>query len=146
MTNESQTPCPICGEDAELGCVYGPDGWEGLRWRAGEPSVWGNIATSTLGGIDIGENDGFFRGPHVRGIRCEACARIILDCRSGGGEEGPGFEIITQASDLEQAGEWQQALKLYRSVLAEPDYRAYHAYAQNGIQSIEQKMRMSNDE
>lgn len=143
MDRGGPVACPICGEPSESGCIYGPDGWEGLRWRAGEPSVWGNVATSTLGGIDIGENDGFFRGPFVRGIRCKSCMRITLECREG--DDAPGFDLITKASDLEQDGKWDQALKFYRSVLDEPRYRAHHEYARNGIGSIEEKNRMSKD-
>ncbi len=135
--------CPICGEAAESGCVYGPDGrWSGLRWRAGEPSAWGNVVTGTFGGIDIGEID-LFRGTFARGIRCASCRRIVLECSAG--EDGPGFELTSQASDLERDGEWDQALALYRRVLDEPRYQAHHEYARNGIKSIELKKAMKND-
>ncbi|MGV3484135.1 MAG: PF20097 family protein [Planctomycetaceae bacterium] len=143
MKPDGQVACPICGEPAEAGCIYGPDGWSGLRWRPEEPSVWGNVATSTLGGIEIGENDGLFRGPFVRGIRCESCMRITLECRVG--KDGPGVDLIAEASDLEQDGEWDQALKLYRKVLDEPRYRSHHEYARNGIKAIEEKIRMSKN-
>ena len=144
MKDNDAAPCPICGEPSESGCVYGPDGWAGLRWRAGDPSVWGNLATTTFGGTDIGAND-LFRGTYVRGIRCDSCMRIILECSASGGEDGPGLELVTQASNLERDGEWDQALTLYRSVLNEPRYRTQHAYARNGIISIEEKIRMSKE-
>lgn len=134
--------CPICGEAAESGCVYGPDGWVGLRWRAGEPSVWGNVVTSTFGGIDIGEI-GLFHGTLARGIRCASCRRIVLECING--EDGPGIELACKASDLERDGEWDQALALCRRILDEPRYQAHHEYARNAIRSIENKKAMERD-
>jgi hypothetical protein len=129
--------CPICGSIAESGCIYGPDrGWTGLQWRAGEPSVWGNVVTGFAGGISLGEI-GLFRGPYVRGVRCVSCRRIVLEF--SGGEDGPGSELVNQASDLERDGEWDRAIALYRRVLEEPEFRARHEYAKRGIEAIEEK-------
>jgi len=144
-TVDHDVPCPICGNPAESGCVYGPDGWAGLRWRAGAPSIWGNLVTSTFGGIDIGNNDVFFRGAYACGIRCDSCGRIVVECRTGGGEDGPGLELVTQASDLERDGQWDQALALYQRVLDDPRYSAHHAYAQNGVHAIEEQRRTSKN-
>ena len=136
--------CPICGEPAESGCIYGPDGLAGLRWRAGEPSVWGNVVTSAFGGEDIGAV-GIVRGSYVKGIRCRTCSRVILECSPDSSESAAGLDLITQASDFEGDGNWDQALAIYRQVLEEPDYRSHHEYARNGIQSIEEKIRLSKE-
>jgi hypothetical protein len=140
--------CPICNSPAEFGCIYGPDGGQGLSWRPGEPSMWGNIVTGTFfGGTPIGEVD-LCAGTYVRGIRCVSCRRIVIELTGGAltsGEDGPGFELVAQASDLERNGEWEQALALYQRVLAEPSYRAHHEYARNGIKAIEEKKSMMDD-
>jgi hypothetical protein len=129
--------CPVCGSNAEPGCVYGPDcGWSGLRWRAGEPGAWGNVVTGSGGGLAIGEI-GLFRGPYVRGVRCASCRKIVLEC--SGDEDGPGSDLIAQASDLEREGEWDRAMSLYRRVLEEPEFGAHHEYAKKGIEAIERK-------
>jgi hypothetical protein len=129
--------CPICGSIAESGCVYGPDrGWSGLQWRAGEPGAWANVVTGFGGGLALGEI-GLFRGPYVRGIRCASCRRIVLEC--AGDEEGPGNELIEQASDLERDGEWDRAIAMYRRVLGEPQFAAHHEYAKSSIKAIEEK-------
>jgi hypothetical protein len=73
----SPPKCPICGAAAEAGCIYGPDGWTGLRWRPGAPSFWGNVETGLFGGEAIGEW-GLLRGPYIEGIRCEHCKRVVL--------------------------------------------------------------------
>jgi hypothetical protein len=134
--------CPICGSIAESGCIYGPDrGWTGLQWRAGEPSIWGNVVTGFAGGLPLGVI-GVFRGPYVRGVRCVSCRRIVLELSGGelsGGEDGPGSELINQASDLERDGEWDRAIALYRRVLGEPEFVAHHEYARRGIEAIEEK-------
>jgi len=132
--------CPICGAIAESGCIYGPDrGWTGLQWRAGEPSVWGNVATGFGGGMALGEI-ALFCGPYVRGIRCASCRRIVLESSGDdGGEDGPGSELVDQASDLERDGEWDRAIALYRRVLEEPAFGAHHEYARKGIEAIEEK-------
>jgi hypothetical protein len=75
-----QTPsarCPICGGEAEAGCIYGKDSLFGMRWREGEPSLWGNIVTGLLGGDPVGEVD-LLRGTYLKGIRCKHCNRIVL--------------------------------------------------------------------
>lgn len=136
--------CPICGSTAELGCIYSPDqGWTGLRWRAGEPSAWGNLVAGFGGALAIGEI-GLFHGPYVRGIRCESCRRIVLEYSKG--EDGPGGELVARASDLEQVGEWDAAIGLYRQVLAEPRYSAHHEYARKGIEAIELRRSVAGPE
>jgi hypothetical protein len=133
-------PCPICGSNAESGCVYGPDrGWSGLRWRPGEPGAWGNVVTGFGGGLAIGEI-GPFRGPYVRGVRCASCRKIVLECSGDeDDEDGPGSDLIAEASDLEREGEWDRAMSLYRRVLEEPEFGAHHEYAKKGIEAIEGK-------
>ena len=71
--------CPICGEPAEAGCLYGRDsGWIGLRWRTGDPSLIGNFLTGVGGGDAVGEHE-MFSGPFARGVRCDRCRRIVLE-------------------------------------------------------------------
>jgi hypothetical protein len=94
------------------------------------------LATGFGGGMALGEI-GLFRGPYVRGIRCGSCRRIMLEC--SGDEDGPGSELVAQASDLERDGEWDRAIALYRRVLEEPEFRAHHEYAKRGIEAIEEK-------
>jgi hypothetical protein len=78
--SESGAVCPICGELAEAGCLYGRDGsWTGLRWCAGPPSFASNLVAGLRGGEEVGEYK-IFKGPYVRGIRCTRCFRIILEC------------------------------------------------------------------
>jgi hypothetical protein len=75
---EGTIACPLCGSEAEQGCVYGADkGWA-LRWFAGPPSFWSNLATG-IGGGEIVGGWGVGSGPYVAGIRCGRCRRIILD-------------------------------------------------------------------
>jgi len=73
----SSVKCPICGAEAEAGCLYGPGMRAKLIWRAGPPTFWGNLVAG-LFGESVGEW-GLLRGPHVEGVRCKACKRIILE-------------------------------------------------------------------
>jgi hypothetical protein len=77
--SDRDSTCPICGRAAEAGCLYGRDGsWAGLRWCAGPPSFSSNLIAGLRGGEEVGEY-AIFKGPHARGLRCDYCARIILD-------------------------------------------------------------------
>jgi hypothetical protein len=85
MADELTQPrpkCPLCGEPAEAGCLYGRDGgwasFTGLQWRAGEPSIAGNIIAGMRGGEAVGEFKALV-GPFVRGIKCQRCRRIVLE-------------------------------------------------------------------
>lgn len=69
--------CPVCGAEAEAGCIYGPDGWTGLRWRAGPPSALGNLETQLWGGDLVGKW-GLLRGPYIEGLRCKHCKHIVM--------------------------------------------------------------------
>jgi hypothetical protein len=94
------------------------------------------MVTGFGGGLALGEIE-LFRGPYVRGVRCASCRRIVLEY--SGGEDGPGSELVNQASDLERDGEWARAIALYRRVLGEPGFAAHHEYAKRGIEAIEEK-------
>ena len=75
--DEAAVTCPLCGSTAEQGCVYGSvKGW--LRWYAGPPGFWANLATGLGGGEPVG-GWGFVSGPYAAGIRCDRCRRIILE-------------------------------------------------------------------
>ncbi|MCC6493640.1 MAG: hypothetical protein IT424_11545 [Pirellulales bacterium] len=78
--SDARAACPICGKEAEAGCLYGRDGsWASLQWYAGPPSFVGNLVAGLRGGEPVGEY-AVFKGPYARGIRCSRCARIILEC------------------------------------------------------------------
>jgi hypothetical protein len=69
--------CPICGESAERGCVYGADR-SLLKWAAGPPSWVSNVETA----MGVGDPVGQWRlgaGTYAEGVRCKACQRIILN-------------------------------------------------------------------
>ncbi len=125
-TNDSaQAPrCPLCGSIAEAGSVSSLsrsyDNY-GVYWRSDSSSIFKFSVSGTVGS----------------GIRCLSCRRIVLDFYSG--EDGPGLELVNQASDLERDGEWDRAIALYRRVLESPEFVAHHSYAKNGIIAIEAK-------
>ena len=76
--SEGPAACPLCGNAAERGCVYGSDkGWR-LRWYGGPAGFWGNLTTGLGGGDPVG-SWGFGTGPYAAGIRCDQCKRIILE-------------------------------------------------------------------
>jgi hypothetical protein len=77
MSAPQPTTCPVCGKEAEAGCLYGPTGWNKLRWRPGPPSFKGKIETGLWGCDAVGQWS-IFRGPHAEGIRCKQCKCIIL--------------------------------------------------------------------
>ena len=75
---EAPVACPICGEVAERGCVYEAGrGWS-MRWYAGPPSFWANLATAFGGGESVSDWQ-LGSGPYIPGIRCERCRRIVLE-------------------------------------------------------------------
>jgi hypothetical protein len=71
--------CPICEKPAEEGCVYGADK-NALRWMKGPPSWKNNVKTAFAGGEIIGESP-LFKGSYAKGIKCEACARIVIELK-----------------------------------------------------------------
>lgn len=77
LETDLNTTCPICKKPAEQGCIYGGD-QNALRWLKGEPNLLNNIKTGVGGGEIIGESP-MLSGSHIRGIRCSACKRIIIE-------------------------------------------------------------------
>jgi hypothetical protein len=88
---------------------------------------------------------------------CKRCGRVELFV-DGIGEElrgehaqpvtpGAGqdeaVELLSRASNLDSQGEWDQAIKIYESILNNPDYRAHHQYARNSIGLIHEKKSMA---
>ena len=78
ISEREAVSCPICGADAEVGCIYGRNGWFRLRWRAGEPSFAGCLETTVGGGEPVGGDIAYIQ-KYASGIRCLSCRRIILD-------------------------------------------------------------------
>ena len=77
--NESnmEALCPICGNPAEAGCIYGADK-SAFRWLKGDPSFKKNLKAGFGGGEIVGESP-YLKGSYAKGIRCSICNRIILD-------------------------------------------------------------------
>ena len=71
--------CPICGKQAEEGCIYGVDN-NALRWLKGSASWVKNIKTAYGGGEIIGESP-LLKGSYIKAIRCNSCARIVVDLK-----------------------------------------------------------------
>jgi len=71
------TVCPICGDQAEQGCIYGAD-QSAFRWLKGNPGFRKNLKAGFGGGEIVGESP-YFKGSYAKGIRCSTCNRIILD-------------------------------------------------------------------
>lgn len=72
-----KTNCPICGNQAEAGCIYGADR-NALRWLAGDPSLVSNLKTGVGMGEIIGESP-LLKGSYIRGLKCSNCNKIIAD-------------------------------------------------------------------
>lgn len=72
-----QIKCPICGNQAEEGCIYGVDR-NALRWLSGDPSLLNNVKTGVGMGTIIGESP-LLKGSHVKGLRCTTCNKIVVD-------------------------------------------------------------------
>ena len=73
----TEAACPICGNPAEKGCIYGAD-QSAFRWLKGEPSFKKNLKAGFGRGEIVGESP-YLKGSYVKGIRCSACNRIILN-------------------------------------------------------------------
>ncbi len=78
MNHPAEVVCPICGSQAEAGCLYGRDSGAGLQWQEGAPSMKGNIETAIGGGMRVGEC-GWFSGTYAQGIYCRRCRRVVVD-------------------------------------------------------------------
>ncbi len=73
-----QVPCPICGKDAEKGCLYAAGRGDGMQWLPGSPGWKKSFKAEWGGGLRVGEFE-LFVGSFVRGIYCKHCQRLILD-------------------------------------------------------------------
>ncbi len=68
--------CPFCGGPAEVGCLMGKDSLFSFQWYEGDPSLWKNLIPH---GDPVGEWD-VLAGMYIKGVRCQSCRRIVLDC------------------------------------------------------------------
>ena len=91
---------------------------------------------------------------HLDVYVCPRCGRVELflegvgeDLRdkppAAGDEEGPyrpdpfeGFDLLTEAAELERGEEWDRALTAYQEVLKLPSYSRHHEYARRRIQMV----------
>lgn len=78
-TTDPPVLCPICGQAAERGCLYGSDSGVRLRWFPGEPRLWANLSAGLGGGTAVGDRS-FTVGAHAEGIRCQRCRQITIAC------------------------------------------------------------------
>ena len=65
--------CPFCGGEVEIGCVMGPHAE--LFWYQGKPSFWRALVPH---GEFVGKT-GSSPWPHMPGVRCQKCRKIVLD-------------------------------------------------------------------
>ena len=74
---EISPTCPICGQQAERGAIYAADKAP-IRWLEGKPSISKNWDSFCGEGISISDWQ-LGSGVFAEGIRCQKCAKIILE-------------------------------------------------------------------
>jgi hypothetical protein len=75
----TKTGYPICGLDAEVGCLYAADSCLGMHWMPGPSSLKSRYLNAMGDGIEIGASGLIGHGTYVQGMYCKNCDRIILE-------------------------------------------------------------------
>lgn len=78
-TTTETTTCPVCGTEAEAGCIYAGDR-DVMYWREGPPSWVKNIFGLYRNSRVVGRF-GWMKGVYAPWIYCPTCRHIILPLR-----------------------------------------------------------------